>query len=483
MASYIVASSQVFSGSSDADSIWVQSGGAISTIYGLAGADTISLDAVNDSDNAGPVLRGADGADSFTIASGSFSAGGSKIYGGQGADTISISGASTIASLNTNEGNDLVNGSGAYTLSAATFSTGADTLDLASGSIVGSIGMGNGHDLFSGNSVSVTSASTLKLGDGRDTITLVSLAAQSNASSITIQGDTDTNYGADLITVSVSGILTGLAIKGQGGADTITLSGGSQSSLIQGNGGADSITVQQIFSGQDVIIGGGQGADTINVSGALAANVSGEIYGGADADSIFIAASTDGAAQSRISIYGGAGADTITVSGAAASVSGEYGTLAYSSLTDSTLGSVDLFQVVSGTTSGANNASGTIAIDVEFGGNAALSAISTGFATLRAGNATSFTTIDANGVATWEGDLSGQVSSLTAAVEQIDKTVISKDNAAIFATGGGTEYLFIQGGTTGDTSDDLVLQFGGMSALNLTDAGSAIQVNFSGAAS
>ena len=109
--------------------------------------------------------------------------------------------------------------------------------------------------------------------------------------------------------------------------------------------------------------------------------------------------------------------------------------------------------------------------------------VHTGFATLRDGNPTSFTTIDANGVATWEGDLSGQVSSLTADVEQIDKTVISKDHAAVFSTGGGTEYLFIQGGTTNDTSDDLIVQFGGLSATNLTDAGSAIQVNFSGTAS
>ena len=484
MASYIVASSQVFSGSADADSIWLQSGGAISTVYGLAGADTISVDGVNDGDNVGPVLRGADGADRFNIQSGTFSAGGSKIYGGQGADTIILSGASTIASLNTNEGNDLVQGSGAYTLSAATFSTGADTLDLASGAIVGSIGMGNGHDLFSGNSVNVTSASTLKLGDGRDTITLVAMGAQSNASSITIQGDTSTNYAADVITVSVTGDITGLVIKGQGGGDTITLSGGTQSSLIQGNGGADSISITQSYSGQDVVIAGGAGADTINVTEALPA-MSGEIFGGKDADSIFIAQHAGlGVNATNMSIYGGAGADTITVSGAATMASGELATLAYSSLTDSTLGTVDLFQVVSGTTSGTNGSvSGSTSIDVEFGGNVILSAITTGFATVRAGNATSFTTIAANGVATWEGDLSGQVSSLTAAVEQIDKTVISEDHAALFTTGGGTEYLFIQGGTTGDTSDDLVLQFGGVSASTLTDAGSAVQVNFSGVAS
>ena len=81
-----------------------------------------------------------------------------------------------------------------------------------------------------------------------------------------------------------------------------------------------------------------------------------------------------------------------------------------------------------------------------------------------------------------EGDLSGQVSSLTAAVEQIDKTVTLKimplsSRLAVVLS------LFIQGGTTTDTSDDLIVQFGGLSATNLTDAGSAIQVNFSGAAS
>ena len=486
MASYIVGSSQVFSASSDADSIWVQSGGELSTVYGLAGADTITLDGVNNVTDAGLVVRGGDGADLFNVQSGSFSAGGSQFFGGSGSDTIILSGASTIASLNTNEDADLVNGSGAVTISSLSFSTGADTLDIGSGATVGDVRMGNGHDLFSGNSISVTSASTIRLGDGRDTITLVAMAAASNASSITLQGDTSTNYGADLITVSVTGDLTGLAVKGQGGNDTITVSGLSNSSLVQGNGGADSIVLQD-FTGVaiEVSVGGGTGADTINVAGTLGV-VSGQIFGGGDADSIYAGAVASGIDASLVSIYGGAGADTITISGQADIASGsQFATLAYSSLSESTLGSVDLFQVVSGTTSGVanGNLSGTVTLDVAFGGNAVLSAISTGFATVRAGNATSFTTIDANGVATWEGDLSGQVSSLTAAVEQIDKTVISKDHAAIFSTGGGTEYLFIQGGTSSDTSDDLIVQFGGLSATNLTDAGSAIQVNFSGAAS
>ena len=286
-----------------------------------------------------------------------------------------------------------------------------------------------------------------------------------------IQGDTGTNYGAD----RSPSVLLGHWIGRQGSRQwqphhsfRLAIPAWSRAMVVL-TASSSNFTGVAI----EVSVGGGTGADTINVAGTLGV-VSGQIFGGGDADSIYAGSVASGIDASLVSIYGGAGADTITISGQADIASGsQFATLAYSSLSESTLGSVDLFQVVSGTTSGAanGNISGSISMDVAFGGNAVLSAISTGFATLRAGNATSFTTIDANGVATWEGALSGQVSSLTAAVEQIDKTVISKDHAAVFATGGGTEYLFIQGGTAG-TSDDLIVQFGGLSATNLTDAGS-----------
>ena len=476
MASYIVGSSQILSGTTGADSVWVQSGGAGSSqIFALDGNDTITVESVNNNSAAGLVARGAGGADSIHVDSGTFSAGGTKLYGGSGNDTITISGGGTYSVINTNEDNDLINAVGSATISAISFSTGSDTLVLSG--TVGTVGMGNGHDEFSGTVVSVTSASTIKLGDGRDTIEVASLLGASGASAITIQGDTDTNFGADSINLGVTDI-TGLVVKGQGGSDTITVSGASVSSLIQGNDGHDVVTVLD-FSG-DTTIGGGKGRDTIDLD-AFVAN-SGDIFGGNDADSIFIRSGiAQGTDASTMTIAGGAGADTITISGAADVLTGSYGTLQFSAASESNLSAIDLFQIVSGTTSGAAaNLSGGVTLNVDFNGAANISAISTGYGVARAGNATSYVVTDASGIATFEGDLSGTVnSSVTAAVEAIDKSVITKGDGALFTIAGGAEYLFIQGGTAG-TSDDYVVAFNGLSASMLSDAGSAFTVTFSG---
>lgn len=476
MASYIVGSSQTLSATTGADSVWVQSGGAGSSeVFALGGDDTITIESINNNSAAGLTARGAGGADSIHIDSGTFSAGGPKLYGGAGNDTITVSGGGTYSVINTNEDNDLLNAVGSATISSISFSTGSDTLVLSG--TVGSVGMGNGHDEFSGTLISVTSASTVKLGDGRDTIEVLSLRGAGGASAITIQGDTDTNFGADSINLGVVDI-TGLVVKGQGGSDTITVSGASVSSLIQGNDGHDVVTVLD-FSG-DTTIGGGKGKDTIDLD-AFAA-ISGEIYGGNQADSIFIRSGVAvGVDASTMSIAGGAGADTITVSGAANLDSGTYATLAYSAASESNLAAIDLFQIVSGTTSGAaTNLSGGVKINVDFNGAANISAISTGYGVARAGNATSYVVTDASGIATFEGDLSGTVnSSVTAAVEALDEAVITKSDGALFTLAGGAEYLFIQGGSSG-TSDDYVLSFNGMSASMISDAGSAFTVTFSG---
>ena len=304
MASYIVGSSQTLSATTGADSVWVQSGGAGSSeVFALGGDDTITIESINNNSAAGLTARGAGGADSIHIDSGTFSAGGPKLYGGAGNDTITVSGGGTYSVINTNEDNDLLNAVGSATISSISFSTGSDTLVLSG--TVGSVGMGNGHDEFSGTLISVTSASTVKLGDGRDTIEVLSLRGAGGASAITIQGDTDTNFGADSINLGVVDI-TGLVVKGQGGSDTITVSGASVSSLIQGNDGHDVVTVLD-FSG-DTTVGGGKGKDTIDLD-AFAA-ISGEIYGGNQADSIFIRSGVAvGVDASTMSIAGGAGAD------------------------------------------------------------------------------------------------------------------------------------------------------------------------------
>ena len=57
MASYIVDSSQVLSATTGADSVWLQSGGHSSTIYGLAGNDTITVDQVSNASSLGAEMR------------------------------------------------------------------------------------------------------------------------------------------------------------------------------------------------------------------------------------------------------------------------------------------------------------------------------------------------------------------------------------------------------------------------------------------
>ena len=103
MASYIVDSSQVLSATTGSDSVWIKSAGAgASTVYGLAGNDTITVDQVNDASGAGTLIYTNAGADSIDIESANFSASNLQVRAGAGSDTITISGGG-LAILNTNE--------------------------------------------------------------------------------------------------------------------------------------------------------------------------------------------------------------------------------------------------------------------------------------------------------------------------------------------------------------------------------------------
>jgi len=475
MASFIVDTSQVLSATSGADSVWVQSAGAgSSTVYGLAGNDTITMEGVNNASSLGTVLRVGAGNDTLTIQSATYSAGNIAVYAGPGADTITVSGG-TVSILNTNEDSDLVIATGGTTFSAATFSTGADTIRM-SGSI-DSLKMGNGHDIVSGSVVTVLTGGAINLGDGRDTL---SVTTMTGVSAVSILGDNGANFNADLIDLSVGTGMNGLTIKGQGGNDTISVSGVQASSLIQGNQGTDSIALSSTFVA-GLTIGAGQGNDTIYLTNAFEASVSGDIFGGAGNDSIFI----NGAVQSGVdatamNIYGGAGSDTITVdtttSGAMAA--GEYGTLVLSSLGESTLGSIDLFQIISGSTSNTLNVSGQAVVSVDYNNSASVNAVGATSAAALFSNSTAYVTLDASGVATFNGQLATDVaSSVTAAMTNLD-TVTTTEGAAALFTVDSVQYLFMQGGTAG-ISDDSVMQFWA-SANKIAAQGSAITVTFSG---
>ena len=322
--------------------------------------------------------------------------------------------------------------------------------------------MGNGHDLISGSTVTFPTAGYVKLGDGRDTIQVGRLDGQSAAY---INGDTtDTNGNADLI--DLESTVTSLTVRGGVGADTITISGFDATAVINGNAGNDSIGTTDLATG--VALKGGAGNDTITVSALEAEPIS--IIGGADADSIYIQDILNGNAASA-RIQGGAGADTIRISGTA-DAGNNLGTFVFSALSESSIdGGIDLFDAGDGL-----SGSGTSAF-FDFSNNAsAAGAVGNESASTIFGSVANRATV-ASSIVTLSGTVN--VSSVTAAAASVDKVVLGAGSVALFTTKGGTEYLFMQGGSTG-TSDDAIVQLEGLSAKSLAAGGSAAVVTFSG---
>ena len=72
------------------------------------------------------------------------------------------------------------------------------------------------------------------------------------------------------------------------------------------------------------------------------------------------------------------------------------------------------------------------------------------------------------------------VSSVTAVAATVDTLTLSAGagTTVLFTDKGGTEYLFMQGGTSG-TADDAVVMFAGLSAKSIS-VSSAVTVTFSG---
>jgi hypothetical protein len=261
---------------------------------------------------------------------------------------------------------------------------------------------------------------SITLGDGRDTLQVTTMTG---VSAVSILGDNGANFNADLIDFSVGTGMNGLTLKGQGGNDTIVLSGAQASSLIQGNAGDDSISLSATLT-NGLEVGAGKGNDTIYLDEGFAGSISADVIGGLGNDSIFInliaASGTDATA---INLIGGAGSDTITFDTTqSGSVDGEIGTLVLSSLGDSTLGSLDLFQLQSGAGGVSNeDRSGSTLLSVNFSNSASVTQVGVATAAGRFANATSFATINAQGIIDFTGQLqTDSQSSVTAAMVGAD---------------------------------------------------------------
>ena len=174
MATFFVdTTASVVTASSDADSIYVQSGALQgTTVLGLGGNDTINLrEGVTNASAAGFKVDAAAGNDSIFVNSGmAFSAGQGSVLGGSGADTISISNG-TLALVKGGDDNDLVRASAAVVLSAVKLGKGADSVvfgpSALSGATVKEFGTGQGNDYISGSFFTLLTGSTITLGGGK----------------------------------------------------------------------------------------------------------------------------------------------------------------------------------------------------------------------------------------------------------------------------------------------------------------------------
>jgi hypothetical protein len=447
MANFIVVSPSQSTNGGNSGDLFVFRSGAISgaSVVGGSGKDTLELLDPTTSAN-GLSLAAGGGADVFTISGQTISG---SLKGGAGGDTITLNGANQLNSIALGLGSDVVALSGVLTMSSKA-----------------SIKGGSGADIISGADDNVLSGANLLMGAGKDTITI---SATLNSGQIVMGG------GADVITFDSRDGASGSTIKGGAGKDTIDLAGNYTATTINLGDGSDNLTVSASTisktgailggKGADIIsgnteaysdisgftIGGGAGKDTITVAEFGSAGEGGLLLGGGGNDSITLDANIGGAnlgtaaaiasfsaGNGYATILGGAGADSITFDGVMNTIAtagiGYAGVLAFSALSDSTEGSMDLI-----TFTGTAATTKFFLLDFD-------STLATGIA---ASNSIGSIATDANGFLVSAGSNSS-VSELISAVDVLTVT----GEIATFKDASGDAYVFVQGGST-----DFVAEF------------------------
>ncbi|MCP9891977.1 hypothetical protein KBY57_13075 [Cyanobium sp. Aljojuca 7D2] len=428
-------------------------------IQGGSGNDTVTFSvATGILDNAAILLGG--GNDVLTLAAGtragtSSAGGGVDITGGGGNDLI--------VTLSGGEfgGNSSINGNG-----------GNDSITVFSALFTNSlIAGGAGADFVSGQGINLSS-STVNGGGGNDSISLSGTISNSN-----VEGDSfsDTiNFGND--TITIGGVFGSASLlQGGQGNDQVVISGGfTTGASVEGNAGDDSIFINAFVVSGGTSVGAGAGTDTITVSAALVSNF-GTIQGGGGADSITV----NGADANGGFIYGGEGADSINlgaiasgaqVTGGNAPAGASGVNIAYAAFSESTLGSFDVVSV--------SDVTGLVNTG-QFGSFMVSQSV-TNFSVV------SFDGAGVSGNAAGQAVFSGVTNSLTARATLLDATLVN-GNSVLFQAGTST-YLFVQGGAAGSgTSNDLLVELGGIADDAFLASGSitrvsnsALKVNFVG---
>ena len=269
------AGSATVGGGADNDSIT----GAVAatktvSVYGGLGADTISVDVIGTASIFGANQTGADGdlADSITLSAGT-AAGSASISSAVGADTITFTAYLGSVTVGAGSDNDVVTGAvGAAETDIVYGGLGADSVTMTvagAASIYGSNQTSSADDL--GDTIALTGAGSIWVGAGygADSITLTAVTGTStvyggkdgdtiNVATTTTNTTVDGGNGADSIVVSAD-VLAGTGTFTLGnGADTITFTDGIL---------AQTFTVTDYIAGKTVITDGA----AISVSGTTVA--------------------------------------------------------------------------------------------------------------------------------------------------------------------------------------------------------------------
>ena len=431
---------------------------ASATITGTTGKDVFDLRTLN-----GVRAFGLEEADTFSATTVAGSA--SLLNAGQGNDKVILTGAFAYqGSVFAGAGADKITADRIFSSSILRGGSGDDKIALKEtdgNTLTKTTVNGNdGADTITGFVVSGGTASFIGGGMGKDVVSLV--FSGSNAD--TIKG----GFGHDKITVSAAGSLSSIVVAGGKGKDTITFVDDAASTIsANSNINGDDLADKMIFSSTvattvgSATIGGGAGADTLQFAGDVSI-VGGYLNGGAGADSIYISA-----VFSAGTLNGGAGSDTISlgtyaVSGGTAGIifgdaQADKFNLGQRGYTGGTVGGNSGGSIVSYTSFDQSNLAAT---DVVSAGAAAgfetgvLFTISQSAVSLQLGNGGNTTTFTAtDGIAVFTSTFD---ATLTARVNKLDD-VLTKGQVVAFTNAAATEqWVFVQGGTAGNTDDLLV---------------------------
>jgi hypothetical protein len=381
------------------------------TLSGNVGDDTISL--------GGNVINTfvglGQGSDSLALI-GSSTVTNSTVFGGKGADTITVSAQiATISTIQASDGHDLIlataftgstvlaggKGADSITLGTAggTINGGglADTISFAGiyqGGLVygdangtkkvgtGTGGAADGNDSITFSAATIAAGASIYGGGGNDTVLF---AANASSSALVLDG----GNGADLLgSTATDFAATAGSILGGGGFDVIKMISGESGLFIDGGLGGDSIYI--LSAGEGTSVNGGAGDDTVTMGVVSASTAAGlvTINGGAGADVINLGITA---------LSANAGAKTATTAIGTIATADLLGQIVYSATSSS--GDVITLNVTGVSTTLANFLVGVPAIG--YGG----SVFSTALVSTFSGGAGSIAVYDTDGLAASDGDL------------------------------------------------------------------------------